>query len=39
MLFKKRAYLDWEQYNKIVSNMEHWCFVSDQFKDYWKGLR
>ena len=39
MLFQKKIYLDWEQYNKIVDNIEHWCFMSDQFRYYWGDLK
>lgn len=39
MLFKKKEYLNWDQYSKIVDNIEHWCFVSSQFKDYWRTIK
>lgn len=35
MLFEKKEYLKWDEYNEIVSDIEHWCFVSNQLDDHW----
>ena len=34
MLFRKKEYMNWDQYNNIISEIEHWCFVSNRFSDY-----
>jgi len=39
MLFKKRKYLEWDNYGEMVSNIEHWTFISNNFKDYWRNLK
>jgi len=39
MLFEKKEYINWEEYNKIISDIEHWCFIPNQVKNNWSDLK
>ena len=39
MLFQKKNYLDWEQYNRISNDIEHWRFISDKFEHHLRSIR
>tara|TARA_Y100000034_G_C6728931_1_gene322853 strand:+ start:311 stop:445 length:135 start_codon:yes stop_codon:yes gene_type:complete len=39
MLFKKKTYLNWEQYTKKMDKMEHLLFLSKNFENNWRVIR